>query len=207
MLKRTFKAVQQYLEDNTPEALDLAEQMNAEDSSFDWVEVYDWDELCQNAADSGKEAVNDLVRAAVYGETYGGMVRYDGYGNLKSGEREDLLNDAADYLNDIVNVFSDYVDDEGYIDPIINVSNQLKEIIEESIYINVKAFNIQYDFDSGEIEETGRVEDAPSNLVLQIHSEFEEDDDDISEEVADAITEKTGWEVVDFDYEIIEEEE
>jgi len=220
MTEKMRKAITNYLEDNISEALDLAREMNGWDGSNDWTETYDWDWLCEDAAERGPGAVDDLVRAAVYGDTYGGTVRYDGYGNIIDGSEETLLQDAQNYLSDIINDFDDYLDASGYVTH-LKISYDFQEIIDDACHneVTIRVFDIHYDIDDDDLFDIypkatimaeDEIEEAKARLTKELPSELKftmtvNDPDDIDEdEITDLISDETGWLVSHFDYEVIE---
>jgi len=204
MLKRTYGAVKEFLEDNAHEALDVAREMNGYDGCYDWCDTYDFDELCAVAAEGGAEAVADLVRACVYGDSYGGQVRYNGYGNIVSGELDDLLSDAEDYIVDIMSGLENYIDDDGYVNH-INISKELEEVIDNSVSLcyTVKVTDIIYDLE-GEDLTPEELLALPRELVLQAPA-GEEDNTVDEDELVDLISDETGWCIMGYNYEIVKE--
>lgn len=216
MTDRMRKAIDEYLEAHNEEALDLARQFNQIDGSFDWVEAYDFEELCKIAAEGGAEEVERLCWVCVNGETCGGRVRYDAYSNLEPAEEDDLLCDADDSRSDIINVLDDYIDDDGSLSRYIKLSDDLQEVCNNANLVKLHITNIDYDIDSDDLEDYNGDKgayiadnDLPIELTLEYYlssdSENVEDDIDL-DEVADMISDETGYCIYSYHLEIAEED-
>lgn len=214
MTDKMRKAIITHLKENGEEALDIARQLNSQDGSFDWVEAYDFDELCTWAAEGGADSVAELVRACVYGDTWGGRVRYNGYGNLESAEEDILISDAQSYVGDIVNALDDYIDEDGNIST-LDVSIELEDICHEAGIINLLITNIDYDIDKEDLEGYNSVDEYLEEYNLKTELEIsaasseimgwtQESGDIIDEDLlTDLISDTTGYCVNGYNYEVI----
>lgn len=83
---------------NDSDLLDLCQDANSYDGSFDFVEAYDLEELCEITTDA-----YDIARAIVFGNVEGidDPVRYNAYGNLESVSKYALEDEARDNIEEL----------------------------------------------------------------------------------------------------------
>lgn len=115
MTKREL--IEEYLNDHLDQGVEVAKEIFYYNGDLDWIDSIDFDELCELAAEGGADAVAELCRACVYGDTFGGMVRYNAYGNLEPAEEKDLESDVEDYMSDVLNALENIDYDISVRDP------------------------------------------------------------------------------------------
>lgn len=87
--------------------------------------------------------------------------------------------------------------------------NNLKEAFNgEEIFVHV--FDIDYYVTEEDVDNESEIEEIKAKLPQDLYFSFEEyfeDDSELEERIADAISDETGWLVETFDYELLSEEE
>lgn len=128
--------IKNYLLNNINVALDIARECNSWDGSFEYLDTWDLEELCQCSSDTF-----EIVRAVVYGNVTNicDDVRYNAYGNLESVSDFDLEYETKEYyIDDIVDVSIDLYE-QGHIT--IN-DDDLRELYDYEFDLEVEAQNI-----------------------------------------------------------------
>lgn len=76
----------------------LYQEANSWDGSFEFIQVYDIEELCEIFSDTC-----ELVRAVIYGsvDNICDPVRFDAYGNLETVYESDMESDMQCYLDEL----------------------------------------------------------------------------------------------------------
>lgn len=86
------------------ELLGVFKEANSWDGSFDFVDVFDFEELASMTNDT-----YEFGRSIVYGDVtnVNDSVRYNAYGNLESVSEYDLASEARDNIDDLANWLAD----------------------------------------------------------------------------------------------------
>ena len=119
-----MKKIREYLLNDMDELDYIVKEINAWDSSLDWLEAYENDEEFFDMFFTNNPM--EAVRSAHYGNyNYSdAFVRFNGYGNLESFNRWEYEEELKDYIDDIMErLLSVYYE--------IDIEEELVELIEE----------------------------------------------------------------------------
>lgn len=96
--------------------LSLYRECNGWDGSFDFVDIWDLEDLCYNY-----DNAYDIARAIIYGDVRNVIddVRFNAYGNLETVDDYDLYNECREYIDELIYWLlntSHHIDLDYYID-------------------------------------------------------------------------------------------
>lgn len=79
--------------------LSLYRECNEWDGSFDFLDVWELEDLCHNYANA-----YDIARAIIYGDVRNVIdnVRFNAYGNLETVDDYDLYNECREYIDELI---------------------------------------------------------------------------------------------------------
>lgn len=89
--------------------LSIYQQANSYDGSFDFVDVFDPEDIYYYMGDS-QDGYYRLLCAVVFGnvDNVNDYLRFNAYGNLESVNKYELLDDCKNYLDDLADWIIDY---------------------------------------------------------------------------------------------------
>ena len=122
---KNYEEIKDYLLNHVDEIGDIIIEINSIDSSLDFLEYWDNDDLFFNTFFYNNPS--EAVRSSYYGDyNYcDDYVRFNGYGNLESFNDYDLEKEYKEYINEIVNALLKHYQEIGITD------DNLKELIEK----------------------------------------------------------------------------